>query len=67
MVKSMEKKTQEELWADWVATQNIARYQDLLKHEKDQRRYKLLEGLIADEHQKFNRAPHRLKVVIPPD
>lgn len=51
------KKSQEELWADWVATQNIARFLELQKQAKDERKYKLLEGLIAEEYRKLKRAP----------
>ena len=40
--------TKEELWADWVATQNINRFQDLLKDETEEDRYRILEMLLAD-------------------
>jgi hypothetical protein len=53
----MEKKTKEELWAEWVATQNIGRFQDLLKHETDEGRYRILEVLLADEFEKFKKSP----------
>jgi hypothetical protein len=53
----MMKMPQEKLQADWVATQNIARFQELLRTETDKGRCKILERLLADEFVKFKEAP----------
>ena len=53
----MEKSSQEKLYADWIATQNIARFQILLKGEADESRYRILTKLIADEFGKLGRNP----------
>jgi hypothetical protein len=47
----------DELWADWVATQNIVRFQELLKRETDDGRYKILALLLANEFEKFKKSP----------
>ena len=57
MEKSMEKKTKEELWAEWVTTQNIGRFQELLKAETDEGKLKILTILLADEFDKFKKSP----------
>lgn len=44
---------QREIMDRWIATQNIARYQDKLKLESDICERKLLEGLIAIEKMKL--------------
>ncbi len=53
----MKRKSRDELRADWIAAQNITRFQNLLKSETDESRYRILEGLLADEFQKFRRSP----------
>ena len=49
--------TKDELSADWVATQNIVRFQELLKRETDDGRYKILALLLANEFEKFKKSP----------
>jgi hypothetical protein len=51
----MKKMTQEELRADWIATKNIAGFQELLKIETDDGRYRILSQLLADEIAKFKK------------
>lgn len=53
----MTNKTEEEVMADWITTQNIARFQDMLKDETDEGRHRILEGLLKDQFRKFDRAP----------
>jgi hypothetical protein len=54
---AMTNKTEEEVMADWITTQNIARFQDMLKGETDEGRHRILEGLLKDQFRKFDRAP----------
>ena len=49
----MAKQTKERMWADWMSTQNIVGFQELLKSETEDRKYKLLETLLAAEFAKF--------------
>jgi hypothetical protein len=41
------------MWSDWVATQNIARFQQLLESETNEGGYKILAILLSDEFRKF--------------
>jgi hypothetical protein len=50
-------KTEEQVMADWVTTQNIVRFQEMLKDETDEGRYKVLEVLLQDQFRKFDRTP----------
>ena len=49
--------TREERRADWVVTQNIARFQERLNAETDEGKYKILALLLADEFRKFEKMP----------
>jgi len=49
--------TQQERHADWVITQNIARFQERLSAETDEGKYKILAQLLADEFRKFEKMP----------
>jgi len=49
--------TREERHADWVVTQNIARFQERLNAETDRGKYKILALLLADEFRKFEKMP----------
>ena len=51
----MTKMTREELQADWTATKNIVRFQELLNGETDDGRYEILAQLLADEFEKFEK------------
>ena len=51
----MTKMTREELQADWTATKNIVRFQELLNDETDDGRYEILAQLLADEFEKFKK------------
>jgi len=53
----MAKKTQEQLWDDWVAIENIVRFQELLKAETDRGEYSLLTQLLAHEFEKLKKSP----------
>ncbi len=53
----VENKAEEQAMADWVTTQNIARFQDMLKRETDQGRHRVLEGLLRDQFRKFGSPP----------
>ena len=46
--------TQEQMQADWFATKNIVRFQELLNGETDDGKYRILAQLLADEFEKFN-------------
>lgn len=48
---------QREVTDRWIATENIARYQDKLNLESDICERKLLERLIAIEKAKFSKNP----------
>jgi hypothetical protein len=50
---TMAKMTQEELQADWTATKNIVRFQELLNGETDDGRYEILAQLLANEFKKL--------------
>lgn len=52
----MEKKTKDGLGAEWVATQNIGRFQEFLKAETDEGRYEILTVLLADEFEKLKKS-----------
>jgi hypothetical protein len=43
----MEQKTVEDLRVDWIVTQNIVRFQELLKRETNEGRYRILANLLA--------------------
>ena len=45
----------EELQADWTATKNIVRFQELLNGETDDGRYEILAQLLADGFEKFKK------------
>lgn len=53
----MQLKTTEELLADWIVTQNIVRFQELLKLETDEGRYRILATLLAGEFHKVRKSP----------
>jgi hypothetical protein len=47
----MPKMTEQNLQADWIATQNIARFQERLDAETDDGRIKILMSLLAREFE----------------
>jgi hypothetical protein len=49
----MTPKTETQLLADWVATQNIVMFQNRLKVETDDAKYRILEALLQDEFRKL--------------
>jgi hypothetical protein len=53
----VENKTEEQVMADWITTQNIARFQEMLKGETDEGRHRILEGLLRDQFRKFGSPP----------
>jgi hypothetical protein len=61
----MAKPTQEQIQAHWIATKNIAEFQELLNGERDEGRYRILSQLLSDEFEKFKNpqaeAPRRAR------
>ena len=57
MERIMGNKTKEELWAGWVTAQNIVRFQEILKGETDEGRYRILAHLLADAFDKSKKTP----------
>ena len=51
----MAKMTQEQMQADWIATKNIAGFQELLNGETDDGRYRILSQLLSEEFGKFKK------------
>jgi hypothetical protein len=49
MERDMDHKTKEDVLADWIIDQNTTRFQELLKQETDEGRYKILANLLACE------------------
>src|ERR1700733_4835873 len=48
----MAKQTKERMWSDWVAIRNIVGFQELLKSETEDHKYKILATLLAAESAK---------------
>lgn len=53
----MEKKNKQELWDEWIAVENIARFQELMKAETNEAKYNLLALLLAHEFEKLKNSP----------
>jgi hypothetical protein len=46
--------------AQWVVTENIARFEEKLKTETDSSQRKLLENLLSLERKKLTQGPHSI-------
>jgi len=49
----MTQKTKEQLWADWVATQDMGNFQERLNAETEDGKYKILAQLLSNELYKI--------------
>ncbi len=49
------------MWEDWTIRENIRRFRDLLKGERDGNRKRVLEKLLADEEAKLPPKKQRSK------
>jgi len=63
----MTKLTQEQVQADWIATKNIAEFQQLLNCEMDDGRYTILSQLLSDEFEKFKKPKEQAPTPLRPD
>ena len=63
----MEKMTQERMHADWTATKNIVRFQELLNGETDEGRYRILSQLLSDEFETFKKPRKQAPTPLRPD
>ena len=49
--------TKEQLWADWVATQDVGHFQERLNEETEDGRYLILAQLLSRRLEKLKRGP----------
>jgi len=49
----MTNKTTDQVWADWVVTQDIGHFQELLNAETEDGQYKILAHLLAHEMEQL--------------
>jgi hypothetical protein len=58
MVESiMVKVPQQESWRDWLDTQNMVRFLDMLNAETEDGKYEILTQLLANEFETPKKAP----------
>ena len=53
----MVKVPQQESWRDWLDTQNMVRFLDMLNAETEDGRYEILTQLLANEFETPKKAP----------
>jgi hypothetical protein len=53
----MMKKTKEQLWADWVATQDDGHFQERLNAETEDGKYQILAQLLSRRLEKLKKGP----------
>jgi hypothetical protein len=59
METSMAQNTKEQLWADWMATQDIGRFSEILNAQTEDSKYKILAQLLSNKLEKLKKAPRR--------
>ena len=52
----MMNKTTDQVWADWVATQDVGHFQEMLNAETEDGKYKILAQLLSSEQGKLIKA-----------
>jgi hypothetical protein len=50
-------KTKEQMWADWVASQDSGRFQERLNAATEDGKYRILAQLLSSELEKLKKAP----------
>ena len=53
----MTKKTKDQLWADWVATQDVGHFQERLNAETEDGKYKILAHLLSRRLEQLKKQP----------
>jgi hypothetical protein len=53
----MTEKTKEQIWAEWVATQDIGHFQERLNAETEDGKHKILAQLLSSELYKIRLKP----------
>ena len=53
----MTQKTKEQVWADWVATQDMDNFQERLNAETEDGKYEILAQLLSRRLEQLKKAP----------
>jgi len=53
----MQEKTQEQVWADWVATQRGGNFPEMLDAQTEDAKYQILAQLLSEELGNMRKTP----------